>query len=108
MEQKMTFIDPNRPGIAPAQPVPPRRNLASAFDDEPRVDGWTANRPRSSGLMLAGGITVALMIAGWVTFSGMIETGSAANTPSAATSQPTIVPAVSPVAPTTTGPAPAR
>ena len=83
----MTFIDPGRPGIESAERLP-----ASAFDDQPRMgDGWTANRPRSSGLMLAGGIIVALMIAGWVTFSGMIEIGRATNT-----------------LPTTTGQQPAR
>jgi hypothetical protein len=72
----MTFIEPGRRGIESAE-----RPLASAFDGRLRIgDGWTANRPRSSGLILAGGIIVALMIAGWVTFSGMIETGRATNT----------------------------
>jgi hypothetical protein len=79
----MTFINHDRPGIEPAELPHPRHNPASAVDNRPRMgDGWTANRSRSSGLMLAGGIIVALMIAGWVTFSGTIETASVANTPS--------------------------
>ena len=102
----MTFIDPNRPGADSAEPLLSRHNPASAFDDRPRMDGWSANRPRSSGLMLAGGLIVALMIAGWVSFSGMMETGR--NTPAATISQPTAAPAVSPGAPTTNGQAPAR
>lgn len=106
MEKTMISIDPNRPGIDSAEPLLSRQNPASAFDDQPRMDGWTANRPRSSGLMLAGGLIVALMIAGWVSFSGMIET--VRNTPSATISQPTTAPAVSPGTPTTNGQAPAR
>ena len=102
----MTFIDPDRPGIDSAEPLLSRQNPASTFDDQPRMDGWTANRPRSSGLMLAGGLMVALMIAGWVSISGMIEAGR--NTPPATISQPTTAPAVSPGAPTTNGQAPAR
>jgi hypothetical protein len=79
----MTFIDPDRRGMDPAEPLP-----APAFDDQLRMGGgWTANRPRSSGLMLAGGIIVALMIAGWVTFSGMIETGRTTNTSPTTTGQ---------------------
>jgi hypothetical protein len=101
----MTFIDPNRPGTEPVEPLLPRHNPASAFDDQPRIDGWTANRPRSTGMMLAGGIIVALMIAGWVTVSGMIETGMTANPPLATAHQPTAAPAV---APTTNGQAPTR
>jgi hypothetical protein len=108
MEETLAFIDPSRPRIDPAEPLPPRSNFTSAFEDRPRVDGWTANRPRSSGLMLAGGIIVALMIAGWVTFSGMFETGSATNTPPVTISQPTVSPNVSPGAPATTGQARAR
>jgi hypothetical protein len=104
----MAFIDPNRPGIDPVEPLPTRRNPASAFDDGPRADDWRADRPRSNGLMLAGCVIVALMIAGLFTFSGKVESGSTANTPPATTSQPTTAPAVSPVAPTTTGQAPAR
>jgi hypothetical protein len=105
----MAFIDPSRPGIDPAEPLPPRRNPASAFDDGPRVDSWTANRPRSSGLMLAGGIMAALIISGWVNFSsGMFVTGSATNTPPATIIQPATAPTVSPGPPTTTGQAPAR
>lgn len=104
----MTFIDPNRPGIDSAEPLLSRHNPASAFDDQPRTDGWTANRSRSSGLMLAGGLIVALMIAGWVSFSGMIETGSATNTPLATITQPTTAPAVSPGKSTTNGQAPAQ
>ena len=104
----MTFIDPNRSEIDSTEPLPFRHNPASAFDDQPRMDGWSANRPRSSGLMLAGGLIVALMIAGWVSFSGMIETGRATNTPPATISQPITAPAVAPGAPTTNGQAPAR
>jgi hypothetical protein len=79
----MTFIDPDRPAIESAEPLP-----ASAFDGQLRMgDGWTANRPRSSGLMLAGGIIVALMVAGWVTFSGMIEIGRTTNTSPMTTGQ---------------------
>jgi hypothetical protein len=105
----MTFINPDRPGIEPAELPHPRHNPASALDDQPRMgDGWTANRPRSNGLMLTGGIIVALMIAGWVTFSGMIETASVANTPPTTTSQPTNIPFVSSGAPPTTGQAAAR
>ena len=102
----MAFIDPNRPKSDPAEPLLPLHNPASAFDDGPRTNDLRENRPRSNGLMLAGVIIIALMIAGVVTFSGKIEIGSATNTPPAATSQPT---AQAPAgAPTTTGQAPAR
>jgi hypothetical protein len=108
----MAFNDPIRPGIDRAEPLPSRHNPASAFDDGPRVDGWTAKRPRNSNLILilAGGITAALMIAGWVTYSGMGEIGSATNTPPTTTSQPTAAeaPTVAPGTPATTGQAPAR
>jgi hypothetical protein len=104
----MAFIDPSRPGIDRAEPLPPRCNPASAFDDEPRMDDWTASSPRSSGLMLAGGIMAALMISGWVTFSsGKFETGSAINTPLATITQSSTAPTVSPGSPTT-GQTPAR
>ena len=80
METIMAFIDPNRPKIGYAEQSLPRHDPASAFDDQPRVHGWTANRPRSSGLMLAGGLMAALVIAGWVTFSaGKFENGNVTN-----------------------------
>ena len=109
MEKTMAFIDPNRPEIAQAEQPLPLHSPASSFDNRPRIDGWTANRPRSSGLMLAGGLMAALVIAGWITFSsGKFETGSATNTPPAIINQPTPAPTVSPVMPTTAGQAPAH
>jgi hypothetical protein len=105
----MAFIDPNRPETDPAEPLLSRHNPKSAVDDRPRMDGWTANLPRSSGLMLAGGIMAALVIAGWVTFSsGKFETGNVTNTPQATISQPTTASPVSSIMPTTTGQAPAH
>jgi hypothetical protein len=96
--ETMAFIDPNRPEIDPAEQLLPRHNPGSAVDDRPRMDGWTANRPRSSGLMLAGGIMGALVIAGWVTFSsGKFKAGNVTNTPPATISQPTTAPAGSSV-----------
>ena len=109
METTMAFIDPNRPKIGYAEQSLPRHDPASAFDDQPRVHGWTANRPRSSGLMLAGGLMAALVIAGWVTFSaGKFETGNVTNASPANIDQRTIAPTVSSTKPTTAGQAPAR
>jgi hypothetical protein len=106
MEETMAFIDPNRPEIDPAQPLLPLHNPTSAFDDGPRGNDLRENRARNSGLMLAGVIIIALMIAGLVNFSGKVEIGDATKTPPATTSQPT---AQAPAgAPTTTGQAPAR
>lgn len=105
----MAFIDPNRPEIDLAEQLLPPHSPASAFDDQPRMHGWTANRPRSSGLMLAGGLTAALVIAGWVTFSsGKFETGNVTNAPPANIHQRTIAPTVSSTMPTTAGRAPAH
>jgi hypothetical protein len=105
----MTVIDPDRPGIEAAAPPYPRHIPASDFDGQRRInDGWTVNRPRSNGLMLTGGIVVALMMAGWVTFSGMFETDRTTNTPPMSTSQATKIPVVSSSTPATTDKAPAR
>jgi hypothetical protein len=105
----MAFIDPSPPGNDPVELLPPRRNPASAFDDGPRVDRWTASHPRSNGLMLASGIMVALLISGWVTFSsGKFETGSATSTLSSSKTQPPIAPTTSPSPSTTTGQAPTQ
>lgn len=105
----MAFIDPNRPEITPAEQQLPLQSPASFFEDRPRMDGWTANRPRSSGLMLAGGLVTALIIAGWITLSsGKFETGNAINTLPTTVGQPTTALIVSPVMPATAGQAPAH
>jgi hypothetical protein len=98
----MTFNDPNRPGLDPARPLPPRT--------DPRLNDGP--RPAiSNGAMWLGAIVAAAIIGGAIfAFSGNVDKpGVATNTPPPATVQPvpdTSTPAPT-LAPSTTGEAPA-
>jgi hypothetical protein len=98
----MTFNDPNRPGLDPARPLPPRTDLRLNDGPRPTI---------SNGAMWLGAI-VAAAIVGWAifVFSGNVDkSGVATNTTPPVTIQPapdTSTPAPT-LAPSTTGQAPA-